>query len=237
MILYTVDSRVRYSELDETGHMSLPALLAWLQDSALFHSQDVGCGLQDFAQKGRIWVVSSWQLQIERFPVFGEAFTVGTGAWDFRRAEGLRDFLFTSPDGTPWARAASTWTLISTETGRPVRATPEDTEPYGLITPLTMERAPRRITLPPDLQPAGKVLIQPHHLDTNRHVNNGWYVQMALDALPEKPAVREVRVEYHRQARLGDTVIPFMGRTENGAAVDLRGEDGKSYARVLFFTK
>ena len=43
-----------------------------------------------------------------------------------------------------------------------------------------------------------------------------------------------MRVEYKNQAVLGDMICPVVCRMENSVTVDLRGEDGRSYAIVEF---
>ena len=42
--MYTFDSRVRYSEIDHTGNMTLPALINYFQDCSTFQSEDIGLG-------------------------------------------------------------------------------------------------------------------------------------------------------------------------------------------------
>ena len=44
--MYTFDSRVRYSEIDHTGNMTLPALINYFQDCSTFQSEDIGLGTE-----------------------------------------------------------------------------------------------------------------------------------------------------------------------------------------------
>ena len=43
--MYTYQTRIRYSELDETGHLKTEALLDHFQDCSTFHSEDLGLGV------------------------------------------------------------------------------------------------------------------------------------------------------------------------------------------------
>ena len=54
--------------------------------------------------------------------------------------------------------------------------------------------------------------MQKHHLDTNHHVNNCQYVQMALEVLPRDILVSQVRVDYKKSAVLGDKIFPEQHR-------------------------
>ena len=43
--MYAFDSRIRYSETDSEGELTLNALLNYFQDCSTFHSEDVGLGI------------------------------------------------------------------------------------------------------------------------------------------------------------------------------------------------
>jgi len=89
--------------------------------------------------------------------------------------------------------------------------------------------------------PAGGELREPvtvkqHHLDTNHHVNNGQFVDMAMNSLPEDFAIRQMRAEYRMQAHLGDELIPYVVRTPGLCVVSLRSSEGKPYVVVEFMS-
>lgn len=49
--------------------------------------------------------------------------------------------------------------------------------------------------------------VRKYHIDTNEHVNNCQYVQMALEVLPRDILVSQVRVDYKKSAVLGDKIF------------------------------
>ena len=101
---------------------------------------------------------------------------------------------------------------------------------------MEMDYAPRKIALPKERKPKESFAVQKHHLDTNHHVNNCQYIRMAADFLPEDFAVHQLRVEYKRQAVLGNVMIPEVYLDANKATVVLNAEDQEPYA-VVEFTK
>ena len=129
-------------------------------------------------------------------------------------------------------QAHSVWFLYDTQKNVPLRVGDIDREPYGAAEPpLDMGPEPGRIKLPePEQLTAGKpVRIQTHHLDTNHHVNNAWYVELARGAVPELAEIREIRAEYKRAALLGDVLIPRTFRDPQGEwIVALTGENGEN---------
>ena len=71
-LIHIFRSRVRYSEIDEDGKLTLPAILNYFQDCCTFHSEDVGLGMKKLRKIHRGWVLSSWQIIVERYPEHGE---------------------------------------------------------------------------------------------------------------------------------------------------------------------
>ena len=76
--MYHFDSRVRYSETDENGRLSLTGVLNYLQDCSTFQSEDLGIGIRYLTAHDRAWWVTSWQIAIDRYPVLGERIVIST---------------------------------------------------------------------------------------------------------------------------------------------------------------
>lgn len=234
--MYTFESRVRYSEIAEDGKISLGAIIDYMQDCTNFQSEDLGVGLAYHKQHHLMWVLNSWQIVIDQYPEMGDRITVGTQAYGFNKLLGFRNFLITDASGARVAIANSNWVLVDTRSGSPVIVTPEIAGIYGTAEPLEMDYAPRKIKLPKESEKRDSILVREYHLDTNHHVNNRQYVQMAMEFLDRTDRVKELRVEYKKQAILGDEIVPMVYRTgENEKIIALNGTDGKAYAIVQFF--
>lgn len=235
--MYKFHTRVRYSELDEYGTLSVGSLVDLLQDTSTFQSTDLNVGVEYLHQKHMAWMVSFWQIVIERMPQFPEEIDVVTAPYKFTPAMGYRNFSIWK-DGTPLVKANSLWVLVDLETGRPVRIPEEEMRPYSPVEePLEMEYAPRKVAVPENLTAGEPLTVSRHHLDTNLHVNNGQYVKIALEQLPEQLEVSELRIEYRRQAVLGDVMIPYVGEDEERYVVVLNNEEGTPYAVAAFYKK
>ena len=51
--MYTFDSRIRYSEIDRSGRLSIPAVVDYFQDCSAFQSEELGVGVEYLANKKR----------------------------------------------------------------------------------------------------------------------------------------------------------------------------------------
>ena len=119
--MYEFDSRVRYSEVDHHGTMTVPALINYFQDCSTFQSEDLGIGTTVLKEEKRAWLLSYWQVILNRKPELGEKITIGTFATEFKGLFGNRNFYMKDADGKYLACANSVWAFIDTETGRPTR--------------------------------------------------------------------------------------------------------------------
>jgi len=234
--MYTFDSRVRYSEIAEDGRISVNALIDYMQDCTNFQSEDLGVGLEWHKEHNLMWVLNSWQIIIESYPKMGDWITVGTQSYGYEKMFGYRNFLITDASGVCVVKANSLWVLMDLKKNRPMIVTPEIGDVYGKAEPLEMDYAPRKIKLPQNGLEKERFVVREYHLDTNHHVNNRQYVQMAMEFLDKTAKVRELRVEYKKQAVLGDVMIPVVYSVgDKEIIVSLNAEDGKPFAIVRFF--
>ena len=231
--MYQFKSRVRYSETGVDARLSLMGIMNYMQDCSTFQSEDCGVGLAYLEEKNRAWLLSSWQIQILRRPALGEEITVCTWPYEIKGIYGLRNFTLMDGTGEYLVKANSCWFLLDTEAGKPVRVTREDVDAYGDEEPkLSMDYAPRKIRLPENLEEKPSFPVRKYHIDTNEHVNNCQYVQMALEMIPEDSKIKELRVEYKKSAVLGDVIYPKVAMEEDRMVVELCDEGGNPYAVV-----
>ena len=214
--MYSYDSRIRYSEVDETGNLKIEALLDYFQDCSTFHSEDLGLGVSYLKEQHMVWMISSWQIIVERYPQFGDTVTVGTAPYFFKGFLGYRNFLMTDTQGKRLAYANTIWSLINTDNAKPTKLTEKMAEKYVLEPKLEMDYAPRKIEIPEESRKGEPIQIRPNHLDTNHHVNNGQYVRIAMDSLSKDFRIRQLRAEYKKQVYLNDVLVPYISCTQDG---------------------
>lgn len=231
-MIYTFDSRIRYSEIDHHGTITLPGIINYFQDCSTFQSEDIGAGLEVLREKKRAWLLSYWQVVVERYPALGEKVTVGTFAYGFRGLFGERNFFMKDADGNQIACANSLWVFMDIEKGRPTRPEESDIAPYGTEPRLDMEYEGRKISLPEQMEDLPSFPVRKYHIDTNEHVNNCQYVQMALEVLPRDLKVHQLRVDYKKSAVLGDQVYPRMAKDGERMVVELCDGEGNVYAAI-----
>lgn len=230
--MYAFDSRIRYSEIDHNERVTLPGIINYFQDCSIFHSESIGFGVNRLKEEGRAWVLSGWQVVVERYPALGETVKVCTWPTGFKGAVGERNFLMQDAEGKRTAYANSIWVYMDRRKERPVKPCEEEIHGYGMEEPLAMDYAPRKIRIPERMTDGESFQVRKYHIDTNEHVNNCQYVQMALEVLQEEMAIRQVRVEYKKSAVYGDRILPRIAKEAERTVVELCSTEGRPYAIV-----
>ncbi len=232
--MYSFPGRIRYSECDEQGRLGLLSLLNYFQDCSTFQSEDLGVGLDYLRENDLVWVLSSWQIAVDRYPRCGERVETGTAPYEFKGCFGYRNFWMRTGEGETLARANSLWTLLYISTMMPARPPKRMLEVYQVEPRLEMDYAGRKIQPAQGGTEGEPITVCRHHLDTNCHVNNGQYVDMAMNLLPMDFAVSQLRAEYKMQAHLGDVLIPYVVSEPGKYVISLRDGEGKPYVNLEF---
>ena len=239
--MYTLESRVRYSECDENGRLTPLAMTNYLQDCSIFHAEDIGRGVDVMREHGIAWLLAAWQIEIRRLPLFDERISVNTWCHDIGRSLASRNFTICDDRGEQLVRAEALWFVYDFKAGRAIRI-PEFLHVFQSELPaLDMPKTERRLPVEGDFVEAPAITVAEMHLDTNRHVNNAQYLAMAIDTLvalrgdkedAEKPQAQRICAQYKLQARLGDIIVPRVHADGSTYTVDLASPEGDTYAIV-----
>lgn len=234
--MYEYDTRIRYSEVNSDGILSLPSLLDYFQDCSTFHSEDIGLGISYLEEHHLVWVLGSWQIIINRYPKMGEVVTVGTAPYEFKKFIGCRNFWMKDGEGNLIACANSIWSLLDTEKQKPTSPNEDMINGYKLSEKLDMEYESRHIHMEGEETAYPYMIVKPHNLDTNLHVNNGQYVRIALDYLSNEELlhIRQLRAEYKMQAKLDTRLYPKRYDYNGKIGIKLQDEKEKSYCNMEF---
>lgn len=230
--MFSMDRTVRYSECGVTGDLTPTGIVNYFQDCSTAQSEELGVGVVHMKERGKAWILTSWQIIVHRRPQLGEDVVVSTWPTGFQGFFGTRNYLIEDAEKNVIAQANSIWILMDTNTGRPTKVREEDMAAYTLGEPLEMEYAPRKIESA-DCQVAGDAFaIRLCHLDTNNHVNNGKYVEMATEYATEIAFAKQIRVEYKQAAIYGDIIVPKLAKEKDRTVVELESPEGKVYAVI-----
>lgn len=232
--MYSFKSKVRYSEIDREGRLTIPAVINYFQDCSTFQSESLGVGVEHLKKENRAWVLNSWQVEFIKSASLMQDIEIGTWSYGAKGVYGLRNFVLNGKEKERLVNANSLWVLTDITTGKPVKVEAEDVEVYGYEPPIQMADYGRKIKTEGDGERKQSFTVKKYHIDTNGHVNNAIYVQFAMEYLTDDRKIKTLRAEYKKSARYGNIIVPVIYSEENALTVSLDDENGVSYARVQF---
>lgn len=204
--MYEMKCRIRYSEITESGELTMTGLINLLQDCATLHSHDAGYNGLDLSKDGKGWFVTDYQVHIRRLPQMGEHVTVQTFPYAFRGMMGSRHFKVFGDDGELLFTANSLWVFMDIVRQRPIRVPDTMKETYGIENAPEEDFGSRKIPMPKDMERTSSFVVSPAHLDVNHHMNNGKYIEVVQSLLPADRSIKAFRIEYKKQAIEGDEI-------------------------------
>lgn len=230
--MYEVNYTVRLSEAGVNKTMTVPAVVNYFQDTSMAHSEYVGLGFDYLNVYKRTWVLSAWQIVFDRFARIGEEVSVKTWATQFKGLMAQRNFTMCDKDDNIIAWANSMWVFMDIENKRPAKPSLEDMDRYQPQPPLDREFAPRNIEASDaSVEEAKEVEVKIMDIDTNGHVNNCKYIEIALNTI-SLTQCRQIRVEYKRSAVLGDVMCPKIQKEDDRIVITLDNREGCVFAIV-----
>lgn len=239
--MYSFESKVRYSECDELGNLTLLSLIDYLQDSSTFHSEELGRGVKYMSDRGIAWLIAAWQIEIDRLPRFCDYIKVNTWSYSMKRTLAGRNFTICDDQGEAIVRADSLWFVYDFKAERPVRITPDQHVFLSDETPLDMPPTKRKLPVEGPFSDAPAITVSELHLDSNRHVNNAQYLGMAINAITElygpevagrTTDIARINIAYTRQALLGDIIVPRVQAGQEVCTVVLTDPEDNTYSTV-----
>lgn len=119
---FSIRLHVAPQDVDELQHVSNVVYIRWIQDVAVAHSVSVGLSLEEYRQRGAVFVVRRHEVDYLRPALSGDEVEVETRVVEVSPVTATRrTFIRRARDGQVLVQARTQWAYISTASGRPVR--------------------------------------------------------------------------------------------------------------------
>jgi acyl-ACP thioesterase len=217
--------RPGFADCAPSGRIRLDALARWLQDVA--YADVVEADMADRA----VWVVRRTRIRVQRFPKFGETYTLATFCsglgrmWAERRTSIAR-----IGDPSSHAEAVSLWVHLDPVQWRPVPFGEEELALYRASTGGRRVTARLRHPAPSSLDGGFRWSFRATELDIAGHINNAAYWQPLEEELlggPE-PEQIDVELEFRTPCQPGEKIL-----LRDGARRWIVGGEGETHASML----
>lgn len=245
--MYNMNCRIRYSETDMNGKLSMNGLLRLFQDIGYNHAIDRNLGMEHTEKTRCTWYLLSWHILSIEMPSAGENVTVSTCIYDYQASLAYKSIELRDTKGKLLAVGDTKWVYMNIDKQEPAAA-PDGQwldEDFGqkteIILPAGIPPVSRRIQVPKEkpneFQLIEKTYVKPYLLDTNGHANNVKLTELAMSISGADAGCDMLRAEFTRQVRKDTYIYPFIAEKENGVVVEFKDETGNLLTVFEFIHK
>lgn len=206
---YLAQHQVNYYEGDTKGQMTLAMLINVALLVAGQQNDQLGVGATEVQKHGIGWVVTQYEIAIQRMPKVGETVTFGTVATAYNKFFCYRDLWVETQAGERIVTIHSMWVMMDYQTRKMRPIISEIIKPYAAKPIKGVLKRPR-ITHVDSAQasPAQPYRVRYFDIDRNQHVNNSHYFDWMLDHLGydflSQHDITHVVIRYEREVQYGN---------------------------------
>jgi len=174
--------KIPFDMSDVNGFIKIPQLiLLSLQVSGM---QSIELGMSDryiLENYNLVWIITDYNMKIERLPVFDEKITIETYAKSHNRLFCYRAFNIKDEAGNTIIEMVATFVLMDRDTRKVHPVMSEITDAFDSEFSKTMIRGPRFKELEGGVEQEYRVRF--YDLDMNGHVNNSKYLDWVFEVM------------------------------------------------------
>lgn len=197
---------VGYSDINKDCELTNVSLLKFFENIACMHASSANDGYYDTDSN---WFLTAYHVEIKQRPKYEDRITLHTWSRDFKGIQACREFEFLDPEGNLLGYAISNWARINMKTMRLERITEDLAEAYGNepdktnFSSLWIEK----LKEPESFDFEKEFTIGRNYIDTNNHMNNVYYMELAKMLLPDQiyelPECKSFEINYKKQIPYG----------------------------------
>ena len=231
-------------QVDRREILRPAAFLDLAQYMAVYGADRLHFGEEQLRPYDCTWVLARQHVRFERPVLHKEPCKILTWHKGLQGLFFLRDYQIIGADGKPAVNSTSSWVVMNITERRVARTDflSEITSMDPQSTDFAIEAPAGKVAVPrgQQLELLGTHVVRYSDIDYNQHANNVKYTVWAMDALPEELVnehmVKELTINFNREARPGETVELWHTTDPDGAhIIEGRVEDHQVFIEKLLF--
>lgn len=221
--IYVKEFELGINDVDKNNKMKLSTYLKFMQEIGALHSKVYGYCLDTEPITHKAWVVIAWNVDILDKPSWNEKIIVKTWIGKIDKIYFYRYFEMTNEKGEVVAKAKSQWIMIDTCTKKIQKITSELLSEFPKVHMDGYSDGISKVNLKFDKEKLEKIYecsVQKRDVDTNNHMNNIIYLDLALEGLDDTfcDNIKNVEIHYKTECKLGEKIV-FMKNEENNVYI------------------
>lgn len=235
---YSKKVTLKYSDIGIANKLNLKSLIKYLQDAAGEHSDLAGYGISNIEKTHLAWLVLNWKVKMISHPHYNEEITIKTWARSLEKVYSYRDFEILDSNNNLVAIASSKWLLVDSNTKKIKHITEDIVNSYGLnnkaVFNVNLDEKPK---IPENNSLNFTYKVQRRDIDTNHHVNNLFYIDFALETIPENIYLsnefNNIEIFYKKEIKYGEIINCYYSFEDNKHIVTIKSEDNSILHSII----
>lgn len=232
---------IGFYECDCFSEAKASTILKRLTDFAGVDYADQGYGREYLLSRDMAFLVSRASLKILKPILSDQPLIFATYERGTKGPLFYRDLYITNETGELLAASKTAWLLCNPSTRKLLRPSALGKQIEGQWERQLDCGDTKRLSMPENSVFVGERAIRYSDLDSNGHVNNGVYADIACDFLPfelfEKCRISELFINFQREAKLGESMSIYTNINQNTATVTGKLNDADSFICEIHFTQ
>ena len=233
---FTQKYKVKFHDTNSNELLGASGVLKLMQETGMLHMEFCRPSYRDLLNQDKALILSNIRINIYSPICAYDEVTVVTWATGSRGFTTYRSFQIFKNDEL-CAEANTIWALVSVSEKKLVKISEVDFSNFEPEEQLVLD-APSKVRIPNELKLSlvGEYTVRYSDTDINMHINNTNYPDMFFNYLPnpDKKIVKSVAISYLNDAKVGDNLKFYMGKTDGKYFMRSVHEDGRVNAEVEF---
>lgn len=215
-------------EVDFRGKLTMPHLTNYILNTAGYHAESSGFGIEEINKENKSWVLSRLAIEMIKYPHHYDKIQVQTWVESVMRTFSFRNFAFLTKEGEVLGYARSVWAMIDITSRRPNNLS-EVIHPEFISDKICPIAKASKIASV-DTGITDSFTIKYSDIDLNQHLNSAKYVEHIIDSFTlykfERRDIKRFEVEYIAESTFGEKINIYKKENPNNEfLIELR--DGK----------
>ena len=203
--VYEYEFLAMYGDINDNWELSNVGLLRHLQELGGFQTKKIFGSM--LTPKGA-WILLNWRVKKFKEIRWSETFKIKTWPAMHTSLYSIRNYEVYNEQGEVAAIITTKWVLVDVETKKLVRDIEDVAALYDEAEKMLFEDDFPKLKEPSNIEFSYKHIVQRRDIDTNGHVNNVKYLELAYEALPEdvykNANFKNIDILYKHSAVLGE---------------------------------
>ena len=228
---------IGYRDVNINEELTNTGLLAFLENNAGKHSSLVGNNL---ISDVHTWMLLYWKVKVIKRPKFNDIIKVKTWSRKIEKFYAFRDFEVYDKNNEIIAIASSKWVYLDMEKGKIVKVPEETATSYDSEEIYSFEEGKRdfiKLKEPEKSESMIEFPIIRSMIDSNKHLHNIYYMDMAKEVLPkevyEQKELREFEIMYKKEIKYGENPKVFYSFENNSHIITIKSNDESEVHAII----